>query len=185
MKNNKLVIIVGGSGSGKSTLERELESRFPNEFHRAISVTTRDIRVKDGEKDGKNYFFKTKEEFNSLKLIERTEFNGNFYGVQEEQIHKSKNTVLVVEPEGLLSLEEWIKNSNIEIFLVHINIDKDERRRKMISRGDNLDLIEKRFSGETIDSDVINKITHPTDLEINEYRDDLAGYVFSKIKDKR
>ena len=65
-----LVIVLSGfSGAGKGTIMKHLLEAHPNDYNLSISAKTRDIRA--GEKDGREYFFKTREEFD--KMIENDE----------------------------------------------------------------------------------------------------------------
>lgn len=64
-----LIVISGFSGSGKGTIMKELIRRYPEKYALSISATTRQPR--EGEQDGREYFFKTKEEF--LSMIEHNE----------------------------------------------------------------------------------------------------------------
>ena len=64
-----LIVISGFSGSGKGTIMKELIARYPEKYALSISATTRGPR--EGEADGREYFFKTKEEF--LAMIEHGE----------------------------------------------------------------------------------------------------------------
>ncbi len=69
---------MGKSGCGKSTLERHLIECGPNQFKKVISSTTRPIRSK--EKNGRDYYFITDEEYDQTDFIETTEFAGYRYG---------------------------------------------------------------------------------------------------------
>ena len=70
MRENGLLIVLSGfSGSGKGTIMKELLSRYPEQYALSISATTRQPRA--GEAEGREYFFKTKEEF--LRMIEQDE----------------------------------------------------------------------------------------------------------------
>ena len=64
-----LIVISGFSGSGKGTIMKELIARYPEESALSRSATTRGPR--EGEEDGREYFFNTKEEF--LSMIEKGE----------------------------------------------------------------------------------------------------------------
>ena len=64
-----LIVFSGFSGSGKGTIMRELMSRYGEYYALSISATTRSPRT--GEEDGREYFFKTREEFE--KMIEKNE----------------------------------------------------------------------------------------------------------------
>ena len=62
MKEKGLLIVLSGpSGVGKGTVRKELFSQDDTAFEYSISMTTRQPR--EGEVDGVDYFFKTKEEF--------------------------------------------------------------------------------------------------------------------------
>ena len=62
MERNGLIIVLSGfSGAGKGTIMKNLLKTYPDMYHLSISATTRDMRP--GEQDGREYFFKTREEF--------------------------------------------------------------------------------------------------------------------------
>lgn len=62
----KVLVIVGPSGVGKGTLIGKIREEFPDKFAFKISHTTRNKR--DGEVDGKHYYFITREEFETVIL---------------------------------------------------------------------------------------------------------------------
>ena len=73
MADSGLFIVISGfSGSGKGTIMKELIRRYPEKYALSISATTRQPR--EGEQDGREYFFKTKEEF--LSMIEHNDTKG-------------------------------------------------------------------------------------------------------------
>lgn len=84
-----MIILIGKSGSGKSTIQNELLKRG---YNVSINYTTRNKRK--NEVDGIDYHFITKEEFEKLwkedKIIERSMFNNNFYGIGIEEICKRR-----------------------------------------------------------------------------------------------
>ena len=87
----RILVVSGPSGSGKTSLARAVCEEFGDKAYFSISTTTRPIR--DGEKDGVDYFFVSKEEF--LKDIEEgyflewAEVHGNFYGTSKKQINEA------------------------------------------------------------------------------------------------
>jgi len=91
-------VISGPSGSGKTSLAKEVCEELGDKAYFSISTTTRPIR--EGEKDGVDYFFVTKEEF--LKDVEEgyflewAEVHGNFYGTSKKQIDKALNEGKIV-----------------------------------------------------------------------------------------
>lgn len=79
--NNGLIIVLSGfSGAGKGTIMKHLLQSHPDDYSLSISATTRKMR--DGEKEGREYFFKTQKEFDQMieqkKLLEYAAFNGEF-----------------------------------------------------------------------------------------------------------
>ena len=86
-----ILVVSGPSGSGKTSLARAVCEEFGDKAYFSISTTTRPKR--DGEKDGVDYFFVSKEEF--LKDIEEgyflewAEVHGNFYGTSKKQINEA------------------------------------------------------------------------------------------------
>lgn len=111
VKKNKLFVISGSSGVGKGTVIKGFLDRNPN-FQLSISYTTRDKR--EGEADGLNYFFRTKEEFKKSiendEFLEWAEFSGNYYGTKkafvEKTLNKNISLILEIETQGALQLKE-------------------------------------------------------------------------------
>ena len=90
---NKLLIILGPSGAGKDTLMNLIKDKHPHKFVKCVSYTTRSPRK--GEKQGENYYFISKEEFQKLdseqKIIGKFEKYGNYYGTSIDLIYKNLN----------------------------------------------------------------------------------------------
>ena len=63
-KKGILIVVSGFSGAGKGTLMKELLARYPEDYALSISATTRNPR--EGEENGREYFFKTKDEFEKI-----------------------------------------------------------------------------------------------------------------------
>ena len=107
----KLFVISGSSGVGKGTVLKEFLKRNP-EFKLSVSCTTR--KPREGEVHGKNYFFLSKEEFNSCidngEFLEWAEFSGNMYGTQkqyvEEKLAQGKNLILELDTQGALNVKK-------------------------------------------------------------------------------
>ena len=100
-----LVVVSGFSGAGKGTLMKELLKRYDN-YALSISATTRAPR--EGETDGKEYFFVTKEQFEKMrderKLIEYAQYVNNYYGTPKEYVEQKmaegKDVILEIEIQG-------------------------------------------------------------------------------------
>ena len=91
---------------------KELIARYPDEYALSISATTRGPR--EGEQNGREYFFKTKEEFLTMiengQLLEHAQYVENYYGTPkayvEEQLQANKNVILEIEIQGALKIKE-------------------------------------------------------------------------------
>ena len=109
MKKGLLIVVSGPAGSGKGTVNGHLLKT--EEFAYSVSATTRAPRP--GEVDGVNYHFITREEFleriDSGKMLEYTEYCGNFYGTPlkeaEEILESGKNLILEIEVEGAMNVK--------------------------------------------------------------------------------
>ena len=104
-------MISGFSGAGKGTLVKKLLSEYDN-YALSISMTTRGPR--EGEQDGREYFFRTREQFeeNIAKngFIEYAQYCGNYYGTPkayvEEQMQAGKDVILEIEIQGAMKIKE-------------------------------------------------------------------------------
>ncbi|MCI9546565.1 MAG: guanylate kinase [Lachnospiraceae bacterium] len=111
MNEGILVVVSGFSGAGKGTLMKRLMDKYDN-YALSISATTRSPR--QGELDGREYFFRTREEFEGLiqgeQLIEYAEYVGNYYGTPkayvQEQLKAGKDVILEIEIQGALKVKE-------------------------------------------------------------------------------
>ena len=112
MKRKGILIVVSGfSGAGKGTLMKELLKRYDN-YALSVSMTTRAPR--EGEVDGKSYFFVDKETFEKTiaedGLIEYASYCGNYYGTPREYVEKclqdGRDVILEIEIQGALKVKE-------------------------------------------------------------------------------
>ena len=112
MKTRGILIVVSGfAGSGKGTLMKEILEQYDN-YALSISATTR--KPRGTEMDGREYFFKTTEEFKKMiaegELIEYANYVGNYYGTPkayvEEQLASGKDVILEIEIQGALKVKK-------------------------------------------------------------------------------
>jgi len=112
MKERGILTVVSGfAGSGKGTLMRELTSRYDN-YALSVSATTRDPRP--GEKEGREYFFKSTEEFKEMietdAFIEYAQYVNHYYGTPREyveaQLRDGKDVILEIEIQGALQVKK-------------------------------------------------------------------------------
>lgn len=148
-KKGCLVIISGFSGAGKGTVVRELTTRYDN-YALSISATTRAPR--QGEENGREYFFKTREEFEELirqdALYEYAQYVSNYYGTPkayvQQQLDAGKDVILEIEVQGALN----VKAKNPEALLLFITPPSaQELKRRLIGRGtETLEVINERMA---------------------------------------
>lgn len=151
MKNKKGVLIVlsGPSGCGKGTVLKELISKNSNVFL-SISATTRNPR--DGEIDGKNYYFISKDEFEKQiqndGMLEYAKYCENFYGTPKapvlKRLENGQNVILEIEVQGAMKIKEKQKDA-ILVFLMPPSMEELERR--LVDRKtDDIKTITKRLN---------------------------------------
>ena len=102
MSKGVLTVVSGFSGAGKGTVMKRLIQKY-DDYALSISVTTR--KPREGERDGIEYFFKTKEEVETMiendEFLEYARYVDNYYGTPrfyvEEMLAKGKNVILEIE----------------------------------------------------------------------------------------
>ncbi len=144
-----LVVVSGFSGAGKGTLMKELLKRYDN-YALSISATTRAPR--EGETDGKEYFFVTKEQFEKMrdeqKLIEYAQYVNNYYGTPKEYVEQKmaegKDVILEIEIQGALKVKKRFPDA---LLLFVTPPSAEELRKRLIGRGtETLEVINARLA---------------------------------------
>ncbi len=127
-----LLVISGFSGAGKGTAVRRL-MELHDEYALSISATTRQPR--QGEEDGREYFFKTAEQFEDMirqgELIEYAQYVGNYYGTPKKyvlsQMEAGKNVILEIEIQGALNIRKMFPEA-VLIFIMPPDAKELENR---------------------------------------------------------
>lgn len=144
-----LVVISGFSGAGKGTLMKKLTTEYDN-YALSISATTRAPRV--GEVDGREYFFKTKEEFEKMiecnELIEYAKYVDNYYGTPKDYVlsnlEAGKDVLLEIEIQGALLVKEQFPEAKL-VFITPPSAF--ELKSRLINRNtEDMDTIMKRLN---------------------------------------
>ena len=145
-----LIVLSGPSGVGKGTVRKELFSQPDTNYEYSISMTTRNPR--EGEVDGVDYFFRTREEFEALieqgGLLEHAEFVGNYYGTPLAYVHETleagREVFLEIEVQGAAQIREKAPDA-LFIFLAPPSITELEQR--LVGRGtETEDVIARRIA---------------------------------------
>ena len=168
----KIIAIIGEAGTGKDTILKKIVDRFDISTHEIISYTSRSKR--SNEKEGINYHFVSKEEFEDLinqhRMLEYAEFNGWYYGTGIDDIKPDKINIGVFNPEGIKQLK---KNSNVEVIVWRITCRDDVRLKRQLNREDNPNVEEiirryntdkEDFSNLDFQLDYIIRNEKPADL---------------------
>ncbi len=155
-----LLVVSGFSGAGKGTLMKELLSRYDN-YALSISATTRNPR--EGEVDGREYFFRTREEFEKMiaedALIEHACYVGNYYGTPrayvEEQLSLGKDVILEIEIQGALQIKKRFRDT---LLLFVSPPDAATLKNRLVGRGtETMEVIENRLARATEEANGIEQ----------------------------
>lgn len=159
-KKGILIVVSGFSGAGKGTIMRELTSRYEN-YALSISATTR--KPREGEENGREYFFKTTQEFEKMiakeELIEYARYVDNYYGTPrayvEEQLARGKDVILEIETQGALKVKEKFP----ETLLLFVTPPSAEvLKKRLIGRGtETMEVINFRLERARMEVEVMNQ----------------------------
>ena len=135
-----MLILVGGSASGKSTIEKILCEKYG--YKKIVSYTTRSPR--EGEIDGVDYHYISKEEFlkkaQSGFFAEIGVYNGWYYGSAVEDCTNDK--VAVLTPHGMRQLKT---KSDIDVTSIYIKVPRRDRLIKILQRKDDIEEAKRRL----------------------------------------
>lgn len=145
-----LIVLSGPSGVGKGTIgAKMLEAHSDMCF--SVSATTREIR--EGEKEGVNYFYKTAEQFEEMiknnEFLEYMQvFGKNYYGTPrafvEEKLDAGMSVLLDIDVQGAMVVKKNYPDALL-IFLAPPSLE--ELHRRLIGRGtETMEAVERRFA---------------------------------------
>lgn len=166
-KKGSLIVISGFSGVGKGTVVKRLVSDYG--YSLSVSATTR--KPREGEVDGREYYFKTVEEFRNLidynGFIEWAQYVENYYGTPrayvEQELSEGRDVILEIEVQGAMNVKQQYPEA-ILIFLTAP--DAHCLRERLAGRG-------------TEDEAVINKRMKQAACEA----EDMAAYEYIVVND--
>lgn len=178
MQNKGILMVISGfSGAGKGTLVKKLLSEYDN-YALSISMTTRGPR--EGEQDGREYFFRTKEQFeeNIAKngFIEYAQYCGNYYGTPkayvEEQMQAGKDVILEIEIQGAMKIKEQFPES---LLLFVTPPSAEELQKRLVGRGtETADVIAQRLARAYEESEGMDAYDY---IVVNDDLDECAAAV--------
>ena len=185
MSKGVLAVVSGFSGAGKGTVMKALLKEY-DDYALSISVTTRSPRP--GEEDGREYFFRTREEVEKMitedQLLEYAEYVGNYYGTPrfyvEDMLARGKNVILEIELQGAMQ----IKQKNPEAVLVFITPPSfEELKNRLIGRGtETEEVINSRLARAAEEAEEMDKYDY---IVVNDQVEDCVHCLHQIILSER
>ena len=181
-KQGTLVVVSGFAGTGKGTVMKELLGRYDS-YALSISATTRNPRP--GEVDGREYFFKTKEEFEQMiannEFVEHACYVGNYYGTPkkyvQEQLAAGKDVILEIEIQGALNIKSQFPDA---LLLFIAPPSADVLKSRLVGRGtETAEVIEQRLARAVEESKGIENYDY---LVVNDDLDECVENVHQMIQ---
>ncbi len=180
-----LVVVSGFSGAGKGTVMKHLMSQYGDAYGLSVSATTRNPRP--GEEEGKDYFFVTKEAFESMiakkELIEYAKYVDNYYGTPkayvEEQLALGKSVILEIEIQGALKVKQQFPDTKLMFITAP---SAKELKDRLVGRGtEDIDVVNKRLQRATEEADGIENYDY---LVVNDQLEECVARVHNIIQNE-
>ena len=181
MNKGRLIVFSAPSGCGKGTMLEEILK--DKSFAVSVSATTRAPR--EGEKDGVNYHFLSREDFEQRiadgKFIEHAEYCQNLYGTLSSEVdgrlQQGLNVILEIEPQGAMKIREKRPDA-LFIFIAPPSVG--ELRRRLKKRGTESDeVIEERVSKAAWEISQAEKYDY---IIVNDALEDAISDFFAVIR---
>ena len=136
MNEGKLIVVSGFSGVGKGTVIKRLMEKYSEDYTFSISATTRAPR--EGEENGREYFFISRPLFELMirdnKLLEYTEYQGNYYGTPleftEKMLAAGKSVIFDIEVNGAMNIARHDTLPKVLIYMLPPSAEELARRLK-------------------------------------------------------
>jgi len=131
-KKGEIIVLSGPSGSGKTTLAQAVlaNKKFSGRLERSISFTTRPKRR--GEKNQRDYFFISREEFSrqlrAQKILEWTRYLGYYYGTGRDfvdsRLEAGKNLIFCLDLKGADKIKKLYPKNSTTIFIMPPSLEE-------------------------------------------------------------
>lgn len=179
----ELIVVSGPSGAGKSTLIKAALEEVP-ELAYSVSATTRAPR--EGEVDGRDYIFISREEFERWiengDFLEWAEYSGNLYGTPEDRVNEllesGASVILEIELQGAREVKEQRSDANM-IFVRAPSLE--ENRRRLEGRAtETVEAMESRMNTAIKEVAARDEFDHEV---VNTERDKARQQMIEKIEE--
>ena len=197
---SNLIYIMGKSASGKDTVYKQVKERIDSNSY--VLYTTRPMR--EGEKEGREYNFITREQFKKLekdqKVIEARRYNvvnaqgqkdvWTYATIDDKQWEKEGNFLTIGTLESYNSISKYLSEhpeKDLKLLPIYIEIDEAERRKRAIERENksgkpNFEEMERRLKADNIDfseEKIIEAGITKTfkNYDLNECVDNIVRYI--------
>jgi len=146
----QIFIITGPSGVGKTEISKKILANQKLNTKKVITCTTRPKR--DGEIDGKDYFFLSREEFEenlkNNKMFEFATVYGNYYGSRKEDVerilYEGTNVLFVIDVQGAVNMK--IIDPDCRVIFIQAESLEELKVRLFSRKSDNEEVIGQRLS---------------------------------------
>ncbi len=176
-----LIVISGPSGAGKGTIVKALLDQYAS-IHYSVSATTRAAR--EGEVNGVNYWFVSREEFLHMRehddLLEWAEVYGNFYGTPRrrviEAVNRGHDIILEIDPQGAMQVKQCFPSA---VFVYIMPPSPRELSRRIVGRGtESQEAIRQRLNSVVTELGYIHEYDYLViNDELSEATADVAAII--------
>lgn len=178
-----LIVISGPSGVGKGTVRKALFEREGQDLEYSVSMTTR--KPREGEENGREYYFVTKEQFEEEikkgNLLEYAEFVNNYYGTPYdkvmEKLDNGSEVVLEIEVQGAMQVKRKMPNA---VFIFIAPPSYKALRDRLLSRGtEDDDTVNERLAKAHREIEIASEYDY---IVINDEVDNAADRIMAIIR---
>ena len=182
MDRGILVVVSGFSGAGKGTIMKRITEKYDN-YALSVSATTREPR--EGEVEGKSYFFVRKERFEKMidedELLEYAKYVEHYYGTPrkfvEDCLNQGKDVILEIEIQGALKIKKRYPDSLL-VFLAPPSAE-ELRKRLMGRKTEDEETIHKRLCRAIVEAEGVEAYDY---ILVNENVDTCTEKLHNLIR---